>query len=189
MIAWSTIQSAVAAWVKAQASGYNVIWARQNGQKPARPLITLAFGDLVSLGATDERRRAYNPAGSGTLTTTVVGQRALPLSIQASTTGTTGSTAARSVLSQVQASLALPSVRAALRAVGLSPYDRGLVREVSTVLDADFEGRALLVVGFYVAETISEVTPFIERVTGSGTLDNPGGIDIARTFDTDDVVV
>jgi hypothetical protein len=175
-LSWESLQLAARAWVVAALPGVTVIWARQDGKKPARPFVTLRFGDLVAVGSTDERRTAYVPdsspgADDRHLLTTVVGLRSVSLTLQASTAGTLGTSTAKGLLSQAQTALALPSLRTALRTAGLSPYDRGTVREISTVLDADFEGRAQLVVSFYVNETASEQTGIIETVETTNDID------------------
>lgn len=183
---WDAAQTAVRTWVIAGSglASSKVIWGRQDGNKLARPMIYLTFGDLIPLGSVDERRRTYTGTPGAEITETVIGQRSLALSIQASTDKTVGNTGARALLGRLAPTIRLPTNRSALRAAGLSPYDIGAAQEVSTVLDADWEGRALLVVKFYVAETATETGTIIESVETTsymgvaGDLGNPDEIDI-----------
>lgn len=165
-ISWGAFQTAVRTWVQGSAGlGANkIIWANQNGNRIERPFVTLRFGDLVPIGATDEKRRTWVGTPGAELLETVVGQRILTLTVQAFTQQTVGSDTARAILSKVQTALRLTTVRDALNNAGLAPFDIGTVQEISTVLDGDFEGRALMAVRFHVAETVSETLTYIEKV-------------------------
>ena len=179
-IVWATIENALRAWVKT-GSGYadsKIIWVDQNGPRPANDFITLRIGDLVSLGAVDELRvttNLANPNGSE-IVLEVNGLREFTLSIQAFNTATVSTSTSREVLSKVQAALKLPSVRALLNAAGLGPFDMGSVKNISALLQTKFEARAILETRFYVNETVSENTGYINTVTlvdytGNETID------------------
>lgn len=181
-IAWETLQTAVKTWVLA-GSGYasgRVFWSHQNGGKPINvDSITMRMvGPLRALGACDEVQTLTDlgrPAGQE-IEHRVIGRRELTLSLQAFTTTTVGSSRAVSTLSKVQAALSLPSVREALRAAGLFPFDAGAVVDLTALRDADFEGRAELSVRFYCSEEVSEFLGYIATVeledyTGNATID------------------
>lgn len=63
-----------------------------------------------------------------------------------------------------------PDVNAALDVDGLSIYDDGTIQDLSALLDAGWEGRAQVDVGFYAGSRKDRVdVPNIERATVSGT--------------------
>ncbi len=165
MAVWATIEDALRVWVKA-GSGLGdakVIWLDQTGARPAAPFIELKLGDIVPLGGVDPVETATDlmrPAGTE-IELKVAGVRAFTVSLQAYTATVTGAATARALLSLVQTALSLPSVRAALDAAGVTPFDEGEVHNLTGLLGTKFEGRAALDVQFYVRETLSEFTGFI----------------------------
>ncbi len=63
---------------------------------------------------------------------------------------------------RAQAGLSLPSIRTALGAAGLSPFDMGAPLENGPLVGTKWEARALLEVRFYVTRTVSEFLGYIE---------------------------
>jgi len=168
MTSWNLIEDAIRKWVRdaSRLADGQVIWSDQDGPRPLGVFITIRLGDLLPLGAVDETATDYDPTGGPgeEIVTTVRGVREFPVSIQCFGTDTVGRDTARALLSRVQTALGLPSVREALGTVGLSPFDAGQVRNLSVILDAQFEGRALLEVRFYVVEEMTERTTYISTV-------------------------
>jgi hypothetical protein len=167
-MSWTAIESAVQNWVEG-ATGLDdahVIFAEQNAATPAGDFITIRLGDTVALGAYDRVEvihRPENPPGEE-VELTSHGCRELTVSIQAFTVETHGDASGRALLSKVRNALALPAVREALRAVGLAPFDSGSVRNITALVDTDFQGRAIFEARFNLTESAVERTTFIETV-------------------------
>jgi hypothetical protein len=174
---WSQVEAALVAWVtSALPNGWGCIFAEQQGGAQEGPYVTIRIGDVKGLGACDEEIYAYNGGTApNDLTITETGEREFPVSIQAygGKGQTTGDNSPRAVLSIVRQALELPNTRAALEAVGLSPFDnRGPVRNVSTVAGTIFEPRALFECRFYLVEQLAATTTYIATVDSGVT--NPG---------------
>jgi hypothetical protein len=176
---WAVVQNALIAWLKT-GSGYGTgaaIWRDQNRKKPATDFLTAKVIDLSSIGMPDVRQlQDLARAGNGTTTVgteiefQVDAFKRLTVSVQAHTSSTVGSGKALAVLSKVQTSLHLETVRSALRVAGLAPFDFGQVQDLSAVVDTEFEGRAALTCGFYLTETLSDYATYIERANLELTL-------------------
>lgn len=165
---WVGIESGIRAWVVA-ASGIpedHVIYSTQNGPRPSAPFIELAFGDIMPLGAVDAIEQTYDAgAVSGSeITLTTIGQRELSVVLRAYTSTTFGGASARVLLSKLQTSLGVSSVRDTFHAAGVTCFDRGAVQTIPAVLDTRWEGRAQLILRFYVVDTASESSGYITSV-------------------------
>lgn len=164
-------------WVKA-ATGYSdsaVIWAEQSGSCPLPAFITLRLGELLALGAFDElvtETDLLRPAGTE-VELRAEGLREFAVSVQAFGPSTTGNATGRAVLAKCQTALMLPSVRTALAAAGITPFDIGPVQNVTALVHTKFEGRAILEVRFYVRDSISEYTGYIETVEKTSYMGPP----------------
>lgn len=102
------------------------------------------------------------------------GFREVPLEIQVFTSSTADGTAANFLAEQIRTGLLLPSIRDALAAVGVTPFDPGPVNFVPDVVSANFRGRATCTVRLYVpAIALSEFTTYIAEV--AGTITTTGG--------------
>lgn len=86
-----------------------------------------------------------------------------------------GSGNAAFIAERIRLASALTSIMDALDAVGVSVYDRGKVHYVPAVLGADFEGRAVLDIRFYVADSLSEFTGYIDSVHLDGQVTDEAG--------------
>lgn len=164
---WAGVENVLRAWVL-QGSGLaagQVYFAHQNGKVPAGTCIAIALGDPRVVGQdsaisiTDLSRTAGTEIEFRT-----AGVREFPVMLQAFTSETAGNSTARAVLSRVQAALALPTVRDALNAAGISVFDAGMVKVLNAVDTARFEGRAVLDVRCYANESVSEFTGYIASV-------------------------
>jgi hypothetical protein len=167
-IAWTTVENALQTWLRLGSglAGSKVIFGRQDGPKPARSFLTLRLGGIRPLGLDDSEELVVEgtPVAGAEIEVRAGGLREFSVTVEARTVTTLGTGAARAILSQVQAALALPSVMDALSDAGCSCFDAGQVLEVSTVLDAAHEGRALLECRFYANEYVSEFVGYIEHV-------------------------
>lgn len=166
-IAWETVENSIRAAVR-DALGLpdgSVIWADQDGTRPAEPFATVKLGTLVSLGqdATTHDFDSGRPAGEE-IEITVRGVRELPVSVQVFAPSTTGNGSAFAILSKLPGRLRLASVRDPLTLAGLSPFDVGGVQNLGQLLGPAFAGRATCDVRFYVADDVSERTTYIETV-------------------------
>lgn len=184
---WTAIEDALRAWAKAGTAltDAKVIWSEQTGARPAAPFVTLRIGDVIPLSSVDEVEELTDlDADPGEeVELRAGGFREFTLSLQAFAATVTGANTAREYLTKAQTALALPSVRAALFAAGIAPFDTGTVQTVNAVVGTKFEARAVLEVRFYVHDTVSEYTGFIEEVESTSYMGPPdsgtrGDIDI-----------
>jgi len=172
---WSTAQNAIVAWIKAGTGLSRVVWSNQSVPKPAHDFVQVRLAAVRKLGGdelTRDQDLSRGPTASdedfplvldvpGTeIEFTVQGERELTLSIQVHTARAVITPVA--LLSRLQTSLSLESVRTGLLAAGLAPTDPGVVRDLSALVDTGWEGRASLECRFQFTETLSEFTTFIE---------------------------
>lgn len=169
---WEAVENAIRAWV-VTGSGLpadKVIWANQDGDRPEDPFITIALSGLHGRGMdTVESSTDLNRPAGEEIRLNVKGLREMTASVQAFTDATTGNSGARALLMKVQAALRLPSIRDALGALSLSPFDPGDVQVFPIVFPTGFEGRGTLAVRFYVMQTVDEFTGYISSVELTNT--------------------
>ncbi len=167
-INWEDIEKALCAWVRTGSglSTQKVIRADQTGNRPDRPFITVRVGDLLPVGAVDSADWEFDEdADPGAeIVESVRGQREFSVEIQAFSAAALGANQAREYLSKVQTALGLSSVRTALHAVGITPFDLGRITSVPAILDTTWEGRAILTVRFYAEEQVTATTTYIGTV-------------------------
>lgn len=171
----ASVEDAIHAWV-VNTSGFaadKVIWEGQDSTRPTVDFITLKLGADVPMGSCDvltESTDLTAPAGQE-ITTTVIGWRRLPCTVQVFARALTGDSTARAVLARVRTGLSLPGVSGALNAAGLGVVDRGSVQYVPALFaPSRFESRAVLSVSFSRTETASEKTGYIDEVEAEGTI-------------------
>jgi hypothetical protein len=178
VVLWSDLEDALRAWVVATTGlpEGDVIWAEQTGARPAGvSFATLKIGTLIPLGAVDEVATNYDalrPAHQE-IELQVRSLREFSVSAQFFSDNSTGNSTARVYAQKAQSGLALPSVRSNLHAVGLSPFDRGSVQVVNTLIGTRWESRAILEPRFYVMLTDSEFTTWIEHCEPASYLGPP----------------
>ena len=123
-------------------------------------------------------------AGSAVARNTVIGTELLidysapsefHLRIQAFTSGVKGSSSAPALLSAVHNGFDVESVRDTLRAAGLVVIERGIVQNLSALVEVKTEGRASLDIRFRFADGAQEITTFIESVKATPILDGTTG--------------
>src|SRR5262245_45258925 len=170
---WGKVENALQAWVK-RASGLPdafVIWANQDGPRPEDPFLALKLTGMRSLGAVDGTSVSFDPAAEHGKEIEIAtrGERECALSIQCFNAEVLGNDSARAILSKVQAALALDSYRDFLSAGGVTVFDKGNIREVPAILSNGWEARGILEVRFYVVESVSDFTTYIETVEAKDT--------------------
>jgi hypothetical protein len=165
---WSALENAIRTWVKT-GSGLSdtlVIWANQDGPRPTSQHATILIGADTPVGAAPAVTHAYDEDADTGEEITITAREVSELAVTVQILGgaATTSSNARALAKKTQVALGLPTVRAALKAAGLSCFDRGKVESVPEVLDADYEARAVLDVRFYIADDASEVIGYIATV-------------------------
>ena len=186
---WATIQAAIVEWVKA-GSGYasgRVIWKNQSKNRPASAgaAVDHIAIQLLSLRGVGEdevvQTQDLSRVGNGSTTVgteilhTVRADKEMTLSVQCYTTSVVGSAQALAVLSKVQTSLRLESVRSGLTTAGVCPIDAGSLEDITGILDTDYEGRAVLTCRFSVTEEVTEFSTWIEHCDPESYMGPPDG--------------
>lgn len=179
------IENAIRAWVK-MATGLSdpqVYFDHQNVPQPqSAPFVTISIaesGTTLGLPEIDRTTNLALPAGTevqqaGTSIwdISILFQAFAENTVTYSAGGlpnTSGLTAVE-LLAKVQLALNLESVHDPLNDAGISPYEYGVVRRLDAVIETGFEGRAVLEMKCYVADTVTEGVGYIDDVTGSGEL-------------------
>jgi hypothetical protein len=144
--------------------GAKVIWWAQNFPRPARPYAVVKRGTVTPIGSTVERRKVYNstaPAGSE-IELHAREQVEFTLGVQIFTADARGDACAVALAEAVRAHLTARGQLDAFQVAGLALVNRGIVQNVSALLQTDYEGRASLDVTFRVATETVESTTFIQ---------------------------
>lgn len=176
----TAFENAIATRVLAESglSTGQVIWAKQTRKRPARPFIAL---DILDSGAVNnqgsEQRTVQNPdwdpdtdtENLDALLMSNIDHPELTVQMTAYSSEATGDTRAFNVLEKVRAKLG--SDRATADLGDIAVVNRGNVRDVSLVLENEYEGRAVLAVIFRVADENVEDAGVIEIVEVETTID------------------
>lgn len=176
MSTWVQIEDALHAWVSA-ASGVPVVWAEQTGARPpVTAFATLRLGDMRQVGAVDDVVHNYDAlrASGSEIALEVRSLREFTVGVQLFAATDVGSSNARALAQRTQSALYLPSAREALAAVGVSPFDPGVIQTLNRLVGTRFESRALFEVRCYVEMTLSEFTTWIEHCSPVSYLGPPG---------------
>lgn len=162
-IPWAAVEDAVHDWVSS-VTGIPVIWADQNARPPPGDYITMRLRGPRKLGAFDAVAHFFNPEGGPgeQLEYASRGERELTLSLQAFSATTNRTAAARVHLAKLQGVMDMPSTRARFEAVRLVLIDASEVLNVSTLAEADIQGRAAMDVRIRCSDSESEWGEWIE---------------------------
>lgn len=188
---WTNVENALQAWVKA-ATGYDnrhAFWANSNVTRPTdSPFAVLEITDRMMDGLAPEVIVSANPASSAGAELEIEARQLMHCAFRVQvyvqpsrglTPGTPrGASNAAAIASRIRLAAALPSNVSNLDAVGVSIYDMGTVHYVPEITGTDFEGRAVLDASFYVVDSASEFTGYIETVGVSDPFDGGFTIDI-----------
>jgi hypothetical protein len=155
-----------------------VYFATQNGPSLAPgPCITIALGGPVRIGMLDPVTKTVDlgaPNGKEIVFTSK-GLRELVVTLQAFSPQANAldmENDARELLSRIDASLALPTIRPSLNKIGLGVLRQGNVVWQPGIIRAGWEGRAVLETVFCVSETATGAVGYIETANITGTVDN-----------------
>lgn len=162
---WDAIEAAFYTWLTG-ATGLPVIFANQSEEQPAGDYCAIKV-ELNKPTAPDYVWKNYSGGRSAgaEIELQVVSEREVALTVQGYTAAEYGSASARQKIQRAQMSLRLPSQQALFVAAGISVFDVQDVQDVPSLLETDFQGRALFRLRFYVRDTLSEFTTWIETVT------------------------
>jgi hypothetical protein len=182
----ASFQTAIQGVVKT-ATGYDgghVIWANQTRDRPTRPFVEL---DIISSQATEYTEDSVSDTEGDPediegeeVTLTTREHVDITVQIRVFSNAVVGSTKAFNVAQQIRTVFARESTQSVLDPIAL--IDRGGVRDFTTMLETEHEGRAVLDIRFRVAEVDTETTTFIETATVQTTIAQTGG-DVVYDFE------
>ena len=163
------IRNALWSWVDASVpDGTRVIFARQDGQRPARPFVTL----LVTTRQRDEHEHIGPTNDQGE--TRIRANQSVTLQVQSFANadedlGLSAGEVAEGLLLDLRDSLMKPSVREGLSADGLA-YVRELLapQDLSEVSGNTWEGRGTMDLEFRTVAEVVDDTGFVETVELTG---------------------
>lgn len=169
MIEWTTVEDAIAAWVRASTGlpPGKVIWSGQEGDRPHPPFVAISVERVRPIGTDwQEAVPAANPSPGQELEHRSRGVRELLLGMQCFApprSGATGAQSAVALLERVVAAAALPSRRAALGAAGVGVVGFGPILPIHGVIGSSvLEPRATLEVRCHIGSEVSEFSTFVE---------------------------
>lgn len=171
---WDQIHAAVqqAVTIASGLPAARVVWQYQNANAPPLTYIALAFkyartkGQDSIINSTDLTR----PAGQE-IKQAVIGVREVSLQIKGAASGVVGDVSALAVVELARTALLLPSVRAKLATVELSPFDPGPTNHIPEVVGTTYRDVAVCEVRCYVpAPTAAEFVGYIATFGGTLTL-------------------
>lgn len=166
--AGSALEDALRAWVMAGSglAAGQVIFQQQTGRRPDGAFATVRVGGSRQVGAFDEVQNltdiGRDPGSEIELR--VTGIRELPVTVQFFSAASVGDVTPTETAARTQLALSLPSVRTALAAAGLTPFDAGSINNIAALLGTKFEARAVLETRFYSIRTLSEFAGYIDTV-------------------------
>lgn len=176
-MSWSaTIEDAIRSWV-ATGTGLTVIWADQNGPRPAAPFVALGRPTIRGQGI-DWLDIEENPGGDPgeDQTFTARGPRTVEITAQCFAADATGAAGAAVYLETLRSKARLPSQRATLHAVKTALAMFGPVQSSAEVTNsADIEPRAIATLTFHTTASASELGTWIETADITGTANHSSG--------------
>lgn len=167
-MSWTTLQDGVRQWIVAllDAAGYDcpVIWADQNGPRPALPYVTLNIIAAPRDGR-DEQDMSDRGAYAEDVLETIITRR-LTLSVNAVGPGALG------IMYDLDDRMQTPLSLDTLESVGLSCWRTTGPQDASEMMDVGSEQRGRMDVFMGAASSVTEPDPGvgpIETVEGTGT--------------------
>lgn len=163
-----------------QASGLQCIWAKQTRKRPVRPFVELddLDNDDVSMMTDDSITNTPSPTPGHEITLTAKGQAEITVQVRVFSSEITGSSNAFNIAQAIRSFFARESATAGLGSIAL--VERGTVRDVTLVLETEYEGRAVFNLKFRVADPDVETTTYIEHATVQTTVAQTTG-DVTTT--------
>lgn len=194
MIAWADMQDALYAWV-ADTSGLSedtfgfqspeevgldtpegfgnspVIWAFQSATQPRLPFAMLKLSPARKVGGLDEVNLSENDSHVGAeMIQTVRGHREVTLTLEVFSNAVVNGKTASDYIERALISLRLPTQLYSLRQAGLSLVGWDNVVDLSVLVATAYQSRAQVDVKFYLLDTVSEATGYIETVEVTPTI-------------------
>lgn len=174
---WESFENAIFDWVKL-ISLYpddKIVWLKQNKKilRPIDDFIGLLVISNQAIFQPDSNHEFIlaNPNGSQVLVTHSITKRVVLL-VQVFDTERFGDDSANFIANKLQNSLVLSSIIASFSLVGASCFDRGIVRDLSEVLESDFEARSFFDTSFYLADNVTENNTWVEMVQAENEIVN-----------------
>lgn len=156
-----------------------VVWANQTRDRPIRPFVELAV--LNSAAASSHAESGISntsgaPAGEE-ITLTTTDHVDLTVQLRAFSSEVTGSDKAFNLLDKVRQHFGKESCIAVLegQAEAIAVVDRGTVNDATTVLETEYEGRAVLTLRLRVADVATEKSTYIDEVVTETTVNQTSG--------------
>ena len=166
-LAWSAIENVLHAWFSKAING-TVIWSNQSGTQPATP-----YGMLKLTGPRQSSplpEIASIPTDDDvSIDETVIIHGEITVSCQVFAAPTTGPGTARELLENARLALHLPSQRATFSRVGLALVAAGDTRDLTALIETDWQSRAAMDVRFNVVDVASERIETIAEVNITGS--------------------
>lgn len=176
-IAWTTIEDALHAWVRA-ASGLaadHVIWADQGGPRPDGTYIAMRLTSLRNVG--DEwitTEDAPDPQPGAELLRKARGHRVVTLGLQCFADATT----AAKVLADVIAAIPLHAEPLDIAGIGIGPIGT-MTRIDQGGAGSLLDSRAVVDIDLHLGSEVSDFTTYVERVQITTTAKNTAGDEIS----------
>jgi hypothetical protein len=85
----------------------------------------------------------------------------------------TSSGTARDLLSRAQSALSLPSTISAFDAAGIAELKADGIRDLTTLVETSFEGRAAMDVTFGLSDSVTGRVGYIETISLTGNVTGP----------------
>lgn len=175
------IEDALIKWLR-ESAGFRAQWGHQGNIRPPEPFCSIAFLTDQTLGGADQVKRTYDASRPALqqIEQRITTMLSVTFSIHVNTMDVIGESSAPRAARRIRSCLSKPSVLAYLAAVGLSPWDKGQLRNLTEILVTEYLSHVQFDVQFYASEEVVEYFARIKQVRGSVTLD--GNAPIA--FDT-----
>jgi hypothetical protein len=195
-VAWSQVQDAITAWIVATSGldasefgfdggsgtgfddgsfgeGESVLWVNQGAPQPDLPYATLKLSPArKTKNSIDAIVTSQDLTQTGQeMAETVTGQREVTLTVDVLSDVVTGDGTAMEFLENALTGLSLPSQRATLRLAGLSVVDWENPLDLSALVATAYQSRASADVRFYLVDTVTERTGYIETAEVTPTVD------------------
>lgn len=171
---WETVQTALYDWAADVLANVPVIWANQNGPRPARPYVALRVTAITPTG--HDGYTEIDGEGDREL----YGHR--DLSIDAQAFSAPGVNLAPTYLSALRLSLGRQCVKDAFEAAGIAIVDALPLLDLSLLRNPEFEGRAQMPFRFRIVEAMEDTPGWVDAVAIDAEFEGRGEMPIEHEF-------
>ena len=171
---WVAAEDAVFNWI-VSASGLDadkVFWSFQPNTRQKGTFVTIEWDGPLEVGR--DYTQSFTDLGRSAgqeIQLVVRGDRELVLRVQCFSDSVTGNSTSNAILSQIKGAIRLPSINTTLNDAGLNPFGTFSISHVPEIVGINFESRSVMDVRFYMVDTTSEFTGYIDTTIVSGTID------------------